>query len=371
MTEINREKERLYSRLQSIESDLSEASGIISSVQSKLASVESAMATLPSRLSSVRGRGYAAMGHLEKGIDLLVKKWTDAAPLIKQAFLSSVQPLLSEINGLRAEAERLRSEIHRGDVSSGSIRFKDLSIEIRRGDLGSAAARMSSLSGEASSVKMRALTEASKVSTPLNDLLNGISAIDRDLRVAEKTVELVSRASFPLKGSESPVLALEGKIMTGEKNEGTLYLTNQRFIFEGKKEVVLERKLFIATKKKIERTVLIDQPIGILQEIYKGRVGLVAWTGVYIRFKPESRLEETPFDVKDWEAEMIMRFFNYVVGGEADRDIAAVKGLPSTTTPTIQIVRCPHCGAPYTREVYQGQTSVQCEYCGTAISVTG
>jgi len=352
MTEIEREKQRLNSQLHSIESDLSEASGTISSVQSKLAGVESAMATLPSRLSSVRGRGYAAMGHLEKSIDLLVKKWADAAPFIMQSFQSNIQPLMTEINGLRTEAGRQRSEIYRGD-------------------LGSVAVRLNSLLVEASSLRMRASTEASKVSTPLNQFLNSSNSIDRDLKVAERTVELFSQASFPLKVNESPVLALEGKIMTGEKNEGTLYFTNQRFIFESEKEVVLERKLFIATKKKIERTILLDQPIGILQEITKGRVGLVAWTGIYIRFKPESRLEETPFDVKDWEADMTMRFFNYVVGGEAERDIAVVKGLPVTTTPTIQIVRCPYCGAPYTREVYRGQTSVQCEYCGTAIPVTG
>ncbi|MBS7621451.1 hypothetical protein KEJ32_05000, partial [Candidatus Bathyarchaeota archaeon] len=193
--------------------------------------------------------------------------------------------------------------------------------------------------------------------------------IDRDLKVAEKTVELFSYASFPLKPEESPVLAIEGKIMAKDKCEGTLYFTNQRFIFEGKREVVLEKKLFIATKKKTERTVLIEQPIGALQEIVKGRVGLIAWTGVYIRFKPERGLEETPFDVKGWEADVITRFFQYIIGGEADRDIAAIKGITPKEAPTIRIIRCPHCGAPHTKEIYKGQTSVQCEYCGTAIMI--
>lgn len=77
---------------------------------------------------------------------------------------------------------------------------------------------------------------------------------------------------------------------------------------------MLEKKLFIATKKKTERTMIIEQPIGTLQEISKGIVGLVAWTGVYLRFRPERRLDEIPFDVKD---------------READRDIAAIKGYNS------------------------------------------
>ena len=350
MTQADREKEALYSQLRSIESDLSSASGAISDVESKIAYVEASMGSLPSRLMTVRGQGYAAMAHLEKSIELLTKKWMEAAPTLKQAFHDSVQPITAQIRALQAEAQRLRREI-----DSGNIGFSR-SLAIR-------------LSIEVSSIKMRANIEAGKVSVPLNEFASSVNAIERDLKVAEKTMKLFSTATFPLKQAESPVLAIEGRIMTGEKCEGTLYFTNQRFIFEGKKEVVLEKKFFIATKKKVERTVLIEQPIGALQEISKGRVGLIAWTGVYIRFKPERGLPETPFDVKGWEADTITRFFSYIIGGEADRDIASVRGTTVKEAPTIQLVRCPHCGAPYTREIYKGETSVKCEYCGTSIVI--
>ncbi|MGQ9680387.1 MAG: hypothetical protein ACUVV4_06430 [Candidatus Bathyarchaeia archaeon] len=66
-----------------------------------------------------------------------------------------------------------------------------------------------------------------------------------------------------------------------------------------------------------------EQPIGTLQEISKERMGLIVWTGIYIRFKPERGLAETPFDVKGWEADIITRFFSYIIGGEAD--IASIK----------------------------------------------
>jgi hypothetical protein len=350
MAQIDREKQALYSRLSSIESDLSGASGAISEVQSKLAYVEGAMGSLPSRLATVRGRGYAAMGHLEKSVDLLTAKWTESAPLVKQAFLNSVEPLTPQIRALEAEARNLRTQINSGNIASSQSLANRLSMD-------------------ASSLKARTVSEASKVSAPLNELVSSINAIDRDLKIAEKTVELFSQAVFPFKQEESPVLAIEGKIMAGDKCEGTLYFTNQRFIFEGKKEVVLEKKLFIVTKKKIERTVLIEQPIGALQEITKGRVGLIAWTGIYVRFKPERQLEEKPFDVKGWEADVITRFFGYIIGGEADKDIATIRGVQVKEAPTIQIVRCSTCGAPYTREIYKGQTSVQCEYCGTLIVI--
>ena len=350
MSRIDSEKQALYSRLRSIESDISAASSAIGEAHSKLAYVEGAMGSLPSRLAGVRGRGYAAMGYFEKSIDLLTKKWLDVSPAIRQAFLASLEPLTVHINGLQSEARGLRGQIDSGNIVSSQ----------------SLASR---LSMDASSLKARATVEVSKVSAPLAELRSSVNAIDRDLKVAEKTVELFAQANFPLKQEESPVLAIEGKIMKGDESDGTLYFTNKRFVFEAKKEIVLEKKFFIATKKKTERMVQIDQPIGALQEISKGRVGLIAWTGIYVRFKPERQMEETPFDVKGWEADVISRFFNYVIGGEADRDIAAVRGISVAAAPAIQLVRCSSCGAPYTREVYKGQTSVQCEYCGTQIVI--
>ncbi|MEM2385405.1 MAG: hypothetical protein QXO67_00320 [Candidatus Bathyarchaeia archaeon] len=350
MTHVDREREALYARLRSIESDLSGASAAINDVEGKLAHIDSVMASLPSRLATIRGRGYAAMGHLEKSIDLLTKKWMEASPTIKQVFYSNIQPLTAQIRVLQSDANRLRMEINRGSTAfSWGL--------------------ASRLSAETSMLRARVAAETAKVNVSLGEFLGSISAIDRDLKIAEKTMELFSFVSFPLKPEESPVLAIEGKIMTKDKCEGTLYFTNQRFIFEGKREVVLEKKLFIATKKKTERIVLIEQPIGALQEISKGRVGLIAWTGVYIRFKPGVRMEEAPFDVKDWEADVITRFFQYIIGGEADRDIAIIKGITPKEAPTMRIVRCPHCGAPYTKEIYKGQTSVQCEYCGTSIII--
>ncbi len=350
MTQVDREREALYSKLRAIESDLAGASGAISEVESKINHVETAVGTLQSRLAAIRGRGYAAMGHLEKSVDLLSKKWLESAPMIKQAFFSNVQPLTTQIRTLEAEAQKLRTTISLGNTALSQSLASRLSIDT-------------------SSLRARSASEASKVSAPLNELAASASAIDRDLRIAENTVALFSQASFPLKPEESPILAIDGKIMKGDKSEGTLYFTNQRFVFEGKREVVLEKKLFIVTKKKTERAVMLEQPIGALQEIVKGRVGLIAWTGIYVRFKPECRLEETPFDVKGWEADVINRFFNYIIGGEADRDVAQTRGTPSNVTPAIKVVRCTHCDAPYTQEIFRGQTSVKCEYCGTQIII--
>ena len=242
------------------------------------------------------------MGHLEKGVDLLRERWMNVSPALKQQFYDSVQPLSTQVRALQSEIKKVRYSL------GGAIGW----------------ASVGPLSAEASSLRARASAETARINVVLNDFLGGINAIDRDLKIAERTIELFSSASFPLKPDESPILAVEGKIVDKDKCDGTLYFTNQRFIFE-EKEVVPEKKLFVATKKRTERAVLMEQPIGALQEILKGRVGLVAWTGVYIRFKPELGLEEIPFDVKGRGADAITRFFQYIIGGEADRDIAKIR----------------------------------------------
>jgi len=194
MAHVDRERDALYSRLRSIESDLSSASAAISDVESKLVYIDSAMASLPSRLTTVRGRGYAAMGHLEKSIDILTKKWMEASPTIKQAFYNNVQPLTAQIRTLQSEANRLRAEIGRGN----------------RAFCWTLAGR---LSVEASTLRARVAAETARIGTSLGEFLGSIDAIDRDLKIAEKTIELFYFASFPLKPDESPVLALEGKIL--------------------------------------------------------------------------------------------------------------------------------------------------------------
>ena len=350
---LDREKEAMRSRLGAIELGLNNASIMISRVESNLNYVDGQIAILPARLSKLRSQGFECLSYLEKNQDLLVKKWAELGPPIKQDFLGNIQPLRDEVNRLRSEANRLRA---RSEL----------------GNLGQVSSSSSALSLMASTLRSRTASETSKIDSSFKEFKSNVSLIDEELKIAELSMRWFSQASFPLKGGESPILALKAKIMKGDKKDGTLYFTNHRFIFEGMKEIVLKRTLFFATKKKKIKTVLMDQPIGIIQEISEGRVGLLAWAGIYVRFKPNSGFEETPFDVKGEEIPIINRFFNYITSGEADADIAVFKGkTPTTSGPQVKILRCPTCSAPYTSEVYRGQTSVQCKYCGAVIAVTG
>lgn len=344
-------KDGLNSRLNSIESNLSEASRLLNEAQNGLNTEDASIGALAGRLSTVRGRGYAALSHLDNTVKILTERWAALGPGVRQSLASSAGPLNGQINGAEAEARTLREMIGMDNfpVAEGM------------------AARLSSSS---ESLKSSASREAMQALAPIRDLNTALGAVERDLKLAESTVDLFGQAAFPLQQQESPVLAIEGRMMEGEKHHGTLYFTNHRFIFEGLKEVVLEKHLFIVTKKRMDRVVMIERPVGAVHQISKGRVGLIAGIGVFVEFKPEVGLPVTSFDVKGWEADVITRFFKYITGGEADRDIAATHGVTNPAPPTIKLARCPSCGAPHSGEIYQGQSSVQCEYCGAAVAIT-
>jgi hypothetical protein len=343
-------RDSLNQRVGTIDSELSEASRAIGTAESEVNSADASIGGLSGRLSTVRGHGYAAMAHLDKTTNLLTTKWAEVGPSLKQSVSSNLQPLRQQVNAAESQAQRLRQEINSGNFIM-------------------AEAQVNGLASEASSLKSRALTDSARVTAPLKELSSSLAAVDRDLKIAETTVALFSQAAFPMQQAESPVLAIEGRMMEGEKQHGTLYFTNHRFVFEGQKEVVLEKHLFIVTKKRIDRVVTMERPVGAVQSISKGRVGLIAGIGVYVQFKPEVGVPVTPFDVKGWEADVITRFFKYITGGEADRDIASTHGVAAPAAATIKLVRCPACGAPHSGEVYQGQTSLACEYCGSAMAL--
>jgi len=256
------------------------------------------------------------------------------------------------IEDLRSELNDLERELSR--------RHRDVRFEI---------ARLEGVESELSVLGSWVSELEDDVSDTLGEFESRLEGLEEDLKIAEATVDLASRASFPWKEGESPIFAVEAKDMNNDI-EGIVTLTNQRFIFESEEEVVLKKRLFIATEKKKVREVVVDQPIGIIDSIHKGRVGFFAGHGLFIKFKPESRLKEMKLDTKGYEADWMLRFYNFIVSGEADNELASQEKEPSVEErEERRPLVCEICGAHYTDEVYRGQTSVQCRYCGAVIPV--
>jgi DNA-directed RNA polymerase subunit RPC12/RpoP len=92
----------------------------------------------------------------------------------------------------------------------------------------------------------------------------------------------------------------------------------------------------------------------------------LAGAGLYIEFKqgdPQLKL-----DTKNDEADRAVKFYGLITSGQIDEELSKLK-LEAPKTVEKRIISCPKCGAPYTDEIYRGQLTLQCKYCGTTITV--
>jgi predicted nucleic acid-binding Zn-ribbon protein len=348
------EKQDLISEIHSVREDISNVSRKLSDLDGEIAEIDSSLVILPSRLQDLRQRGYIFLRYLDKSLDSLSSGWREVASSTRQTIESLKRSYQPEVKNLRAEIEELERRIQRSSV--GSIhRYERL---------------INSLSSKTSVLEDNVEQNTQDLEKTLGRFTERISSIQRDVSIVEGTLQLTSEASFKLRKREHPLLALKAKYLAEEGKEGVFLLTDQRFVFEGERDVVLEKLWIFTTKKRKERFGIAEAPIGSISEIVKGRVGLIEWTGIYVRFKPETGWADMPFDVKRDEADTIVRFFNYLSDGDADLDKIDLEGKTTQnriTTPTV--VRCRYCGAPYSREIYRGQVSLICEYCGSSISL--
>lgn len=333
-------------KLDALEGEVSSLNGEVGDAEEIIEDLDGKLDELPNRIQRIRRTGYKVLTYLEKDQDALVERWRDRGPALKENVRDRITQLRSELNNLKRQLSRRR---------------RDSVYEVSR--LRNVESRVGAFKSRVSGLKAHA-------SDALSEYNSRLQKIDQDLKIAEATVDLTSQASFPWKDGESPILAVKAKDMNKDV-KGILTLTNQRFIFESETEIVLKKRLFIATEKKKVREVVIDQPVGMVDSLTKGRIGFLAGHGLFVKFKPRSRLKEMKFDTKGYEADWMLRFYNFVVSGEAEEELTALEGeegVEEKGEPRPLV--CEICGAPYTEEVYRGQTSVQCKYCGAVIPLS-
>jgi hypothetical protein len=333
-------------KLDSLDRDANSLYSELTGLEHKISDLESKLANLPARILRIREMNYKVLTRLERNEASVSDRWANAGPDLKRSVHDRVEELRSEYNNLKRKLSQRRRDVG----------FKNVGLRGIESRLGGLRTRVIELKND--------------VSNTLSEFESRLGGLEKDLSIAEATVELTSRASFPWKEEESPIFAVVAKDMNNEI-EGVVTLTNHRFIFESERDVVLKKSLFIATEKKKVREVVVNQPIGIIDRIHKGKVGFLAGHGVFINFKPDSRLKEMKLDTKGHEADWMLRFYNYIASGEAEKELATLEkeeGIEEKKEREPLI--CEICGAPYTDEVYRGQTSVQCRYCGAVMPLS-
>lgn len=292
--------------------------------------------SLPSRVSKVRDSGYKSLVYLDEAQKHLYEKWTENETIIRNDVSRRTEEIRDRLNRIERELSRA-GYLER--YNSGSLEYPIESIQSDVKNLENHTERL------------------------LQKYHNTYNDIEEDLRIAEQTVEVLASSSFDWKNGEHPLLAVEAEDLDKDI-KGYIILTNHRFIFEKEEEIALKKTWFIVTEKKKVRSVVLERPIGSLDDILRGSVGLLKGAGVYINFKKGIK-EEIKFDTRGRDADRLIRFFKFIMSGEAEKELEMEEEVKEGRDKVP--ITCSYCSAPYQDEVYRGQTSLKCKYCGSVI----
>jgi len=343
----NEQKTAYNQRVNSLSYEISSFNQQVNSLTSRVENLNNQVQGLAGRISKIRQAKYRFLSHLETDQLALSQEWNNISPGIRSSANMKGENVRQQAQMLQ---QRLSSKAGMGDYNIANLR----DIEAGLPQLRSSFSEMHSyIDGSISPTEQK------------------FDNLNQELTQVENTLLILQGASFPWEEDETPVASIKAKELNNDQ-EGFLTLTNLKFVFEHKKEIVLKKTLFIVTEKKVVREVKVQKPIGMVTDLTQGKVGFFKGTGLYIKFAAESGIPEMKFDTSSQDAEWITKNYNYIVSGEAEKDLIAA--LPKTQEGKVekavmQLVTCRVCGAPYTEKIYRGQTSVNCKYCGAAIAI--
>jgi hypothetical protein len=322
-------------RRTSINIELNSLSRRTQNIPSRVNQLDNDIKEISTRLKRVRNNRYYSQRNIEKMAEELHGKWNPVS--------SSIQTLsVDNTNAVLNRQKDFETKINQTDSITDLERY---------------AYQLSDLSRDVNNIE-------SIIQARLYDYQSDFNAINNELITAEETISNLSNTSIDWKNNEHPIIAIKTHDLTNDIH-GILTFTNLRILFEEVKEVVIRKNLLFATEKKTTKEVVLNQPIGSIDEIEKGKVGFFKGAGLFFKFKPQTGLDELKIDTSGNEDEKIIHFYQYIISGEAEKELTPIQKEADPGAP----IKCPNCSAPYGEEVLIGQTSVKCIYCGTVIKL--
>jgi transcriptional regulator NrdR family protein len=343
---VNQRNQKLAytQRVNHLNSEIGGLNQQLNSIPQRIERVNDSIQSLSTRITRIRQNNYRTLTHLESDQTTLSETWNNLSPELRSNASLQSATVQSQLGDLQ---QMLSSQLRRTDYNLGGLQAIDSRLSGLRLNL-------SELQGT--------------VSTALTPLEKKLQNIDKDLRKAERTVSLVANAAFPWERDETPVVAVKVKDLENDL-DGVVTLTNLRFILEHEKEIILKKRFFIVTEKKVVREVAVQKPIGMVTRLVRGKVGFFKGAGLFVEFAPESRIPDMKLDTNGQDADWVMHSFNAVSSGQVEQELATVTADVSKSDEEPQLVTCHICGAPYTEKIYRGQTSINCKYCGAVVAL--
>ncbi len=333
--ELSRRRSDLQSLLTraSLDAPLAEAEKITARLQN-----------LPSRITDLNQRGYR-----------YGKAWTGRYVAIQKTWETQRNLVLTHLNDQRQHLRTYGAQLNQtlGRTTNAGL--------------------LSALDNELFNFE-RMVNEAEQTIRNLYaPLQSDLSALEKELDIADAALQAFASASFPALPDENPVAVVEARWLT-QKDEGPrglLILTDARVLFEQREKVATKKVLFITTASEEVKKLLWQFPIGALREVTtQDKSALLSHQELLIlhtefRDIPPSitlKLEGGARNEEWAERIEMIRIGQIEAFVSSQAAPAATDTIAYENAPT----QCPRCGGQLP-PAYKGMTQLTCEYCGTVI----
>jgi gas vesicle protein len=302
---------------------------------------------LPGEIEAIRQKGYVFAGYLEKKAEVLAQQWDEISQQVRAA-------VKVEINRIQAEFDQLGDLWPKLEKQWSDKGKEQLYNQIQQG---------------VAEAKVAVENARQRINGMYGTVPENVGQTERQLRQIEGYLSLAAESTAEWGPTEALFLAVNAEwVQTGKGKkdpDGTLFLTDQRLIFEQNEKV--GGRLGIGGEKV--QQVLFETPVGVITEAQAEKKGLLGGKDLVHLKLSSGDFAELTLEVKGgvdckWYVQQVNRVVNGEIENEravpVDESVAeAVKNAPTV---------CPTCGATLP-SIARGMTEMTCDYCGTVVRI--
>lgn len=318
----------------------------LSDLSRDIGSLQQRIQQLPGQIQDVRNRGYVYRTYLEQKVSVFgqqwdqiqtdIKHWIEQESAALQSELKEIEPALTSLNAPALTSAHNVSAKNAEDA----MRILDEKIKIAE----------------------------EKIGNHYNELRREVDLTFRQLQEIREFVEAKEEASFSFIAGENVFLVAKAEWDNGgDKPNGVLFLTNQRFIFEQKEKTGKRFGLFGG---KDTQGILWEAPLSSLQEVKTENKGFLGGKDmIELSFGSGASLPRVTVELKGgvsnkfWATEI-----KRLQRGDAGKDSVIEPDSEMLERMRKAPTDCPNCGGVLP-QLMEGMTSLNCKYCGSSVRI--
>lgn len=324
---------------------------LLTSIHDDMGELEATLASLSTDLATLRTNGYAFKSYLENKINVLTDKWEDVSEIVEE----DIEEQSAKLERDAEQAERFLRRAASG--SEANVKRAETAIE--------------SLESKASSARRA-------VSSRYDDIAQTIRQTRRQLDEVQWAFEEADQATFDFLDAEYLIMVCRAKLLedrddADEGEEGNLYLTDERLIFEQKEKVATKKFLFVTTSSETVHELEFETLLGWIEKVeaQDKKKFLSTKDLLHLSLSPDADRGTVSFRLLDGaKNEDWSQLLNRAISGEIERERIA-EATEEKEAATEQVAdaptSCSMCGATLPATLVRGQSEITCEYCGTVV----